>query len=269
MLCKGPPTHVVIAYTSFLLAMYAMYQSVAERESSAVLTVSVMFQCLALMLLALQSWTTNSAAGISAQSLIVEGLAIACRLSSTTRLEGYLPSDKTGDFFFQVVDLCSLAIVFWLVHRVLVVQKGTYQAEEDTLPAAPIVLVSLVLGIVLHADMDDNPVFDSLWMGGLFMGTFAVVPQLWLIARTKGAIAALTGHYVAAMAASRVASGIFMWAAQGDITCDQWIAGFNHAVWAIFAAHVLHLFLLADFTYHYSVALAKQGVAGRIVLDVV
>ena len=28
---------------------------------------------------------------------------------------------------------------------------------------APLVIVSLLLGALLHGDMDDNPLFDSLW----------------------------------------------------------------------------------------------------------
>lgn len=53
--------------------------------------------------------------------------------------------DKTGDSFFQAVDVCSLMIVIWLLHRVLVMHSGTYEASEDSLPIAPIVMVSIVL----------------------------------------------------------------------------------------------------------------------------
>merc|ERR1719276_322214 len=188
---KGPPTHVIVAYTVFLLSMYGVYHSIAGRAFSVVLTFSVMFQCLAVVLLGLQSLSTNSASGISAQALVLEALSLGFRLSSTVWLNGYLPVDKTGDFLFQAVDVCSLVIVIWLLHRVLVVQRDTYQASDDTIPIAPIVLVSMVLAMVFHGDMNGKPLFDALWMASLFMGVAQVLPQLWLVAR-QGSVHALT-----------------------------------------------------------------------------
>merc|ERR550514_2367293 len=157
---------------------------------------SVMFQCLAFMLLAVQS-LSGSAAGISAQALQLEALSLGLRMSSTVWLDGYLPVDKSGDWMYQAVDFASLVIVLWLLHRVLVVQKTTYQMEQDTLPIAHIVLGSLLLGMLLHADMDDRPLFDTFWMASLFIGVAAVMPQLWMITCTSGCAAALTSHYIA------------------------------------------------------------------------
>ena len=258
ILCKGPPTQVVIAYTIAIMSMYAMYHMVADREFSAVLTMSVMFQCLAFMLLAVQL-LSGSAAGISAQSLKLEALALCFRMSSTVWLEGYLPMDKTGDWLYQTVDFFSLVIVLWLLHCLLVAQKTTYQMDEDTLPIAPIVLGCLVLAILLHADMNDRPLFDTIWLASLFLGVAAAMPQLWLITRTSGCAAALTSHYIAMMAVSRLLSGLFMWNARDDITCEQWVTGYNHAPWVIIGAHVLHLFLLGDFADYYAKALTKVG----------
>ena len=42
-----------------------------------------------------------------------------------------------------------------------------------------------------------------------------------------------------------------MWHARFDITCDPWVDGFNHAIWVILGAHLLHLVLLGDFGYYY------------------
>lgn len=128
----------------------------------------------------------------------------------------------------------------------------------------PLVGVAFSLAALFHADMNDRPLFDTLWMTGLFVGTFSVLPQLWLIARTRGSIEALVCHHVTAMAASRIMSGLFMWYAWDDITCKQWIVGYNHAIVAILAAHALHLVLLADFLYCYIHAVTSQGLDCRI-----
>merc|ERR1719276_524626 len=199
-----------------------------------------MVQCLAVVLLALQMVSTGSASGISAQALSLDALAICCRLSSTLWLNGYLPVDASGDHIYQAIDICSLVVLAWLLHQILVVKRHTYQAEEDSMPILPLVKGALVLAALLHGDMDDYPLFDTLWMTGLLTSTVAVLPQLWLITKTGGRVEALTSHYIAAMAVSRVLSGMFMWHAFNDITCFAWITGFNHASWAILAAHLLH-----------------------------
>merc|ERR1719253_2501203 len=213
---KAPPTQVIAAYTLCLLAVFGVYHCIAGRQFSVVMTFSVMFQCLAVMLLGLQSLSSNSASGISAQALMLEALSLCARLSSTVWLDGYLPVDKTGDFLFQAVDVCSLVIVILLLHRVLVVQNDTYQASDDSLPVAPIVLGSLVLAMVFHGNMNGKPLFDTLWMAGLFMGVAQVLPQLWLIAR-QGCVDALTSHYIAALAISRLLSGPFFWSSRKHI----------------------------------------------------
>lgn len=259
---KGaPPNGVAVAYVVFAAGALTVYHFVAAGEFSAVLTLSVMFQCLAVVLLCLQSLSSGSAAGISARALGLEAMSLVCRLSSTLWLNGYLPVDASGDHLFQAIDVCTLTLVLWLLRRVLVVQGRTYEATDDSFPITPMALGSLVLATLLHADMNSRPLFDALWMAGLFMGILAVLPQLWLVSRADGRVEALTSHYIAAMAISRLLSGSFMWHARFDITCEFWVQDFNHAVWAILGAHLLHMLLLTDFAYYYVKGVAKQGLA--------
>merc|ERR1719478_1300970 len=107
-----------------------------------------MIQCLALSFLALQMMTTGSAAGISARALVLDALAICCRLSSTLWLNGYLPVDATGDHVFQIADMCSLAIVAWLLYQCFVEKSSTYQAEADAMPTLPMAIGALMIAAV-------------------------------------------------------------------------------------------------------------------------
>eukprot|EP00408_Alexandrium_pacificum_P061321 CAMPEP_0171169900 /NCGR_PEP_ID=MMETSP0790-20130122/8444_1 /TAXON_ID=2925 /ORGANISM="Alexandrium catenella, Strain OF101" /LENGTH=282 /DNA_ID=CAMNT_0011634745 /DNA_START=115 /DNA_END=963 /DNA_ORIENTATION=+ len=262
----APPVPVQVAYGLFGLGAYVVFSHAAGGEFSAILTLAVVFQCLALTLLALQVLSKRSAAGVSARALMLDAAALCLRLSSTTWLNGYLPVDMTGDWIYQAFDFASLAIVLWLLREVLCTHRSTYQAEDDSLPAVPFVLASLVLAALLHADMNSRPVFDALWMAGLFVSVVAVLPQLWLITRSHGRCDALTSHYIAAMAVSRLLSGTFMWHARHDITCDFWVEGWNHAIWAILGAHALHLLFLADFAYYYIKAVLQDGLNCRLQL---
>jgi len=151
---NAPPSQVLVAYGLFLFGAGAMWHLVADNEFSSILTISVMLQCLALALLALQILVTGSAAGLSAKALFLDGLALCFRLSSTLWLNGYLPVDASGDYVFQAVDVISIAIIAWLLHQLLVEKRQTYQAEEDSLPIAPMVVASLILAALLHGNMN-------------------------------------------------------------------------------------------------------------------
>jgi len=256
-----PPAQVQATYALFGLGAFGVYSYAAGGEFSSVLTLSVIFQCFSLTLLALQVLMKNSAAGISARALQLDAAALCFRLSSTLWLNGYLPVDMTGDWIYQMVDIMSLAIVVWLLYQVLVIRRASYQISEDTMPIVPAILGALLLAAPLHADMNSRPLFDVFWMAGLFVSVVAVLPQLWLITKTKGRCEALTSHYIAAMAVSRLLSGTFMWHARFDITCEPWVEGYSHAVWAILGAHTLHLVFLADFAYYYLRSVLQNGLA--------
>jgi hypothetical protein len=261
---KALPTHVVVAYMLFAVGAYTVYHNVAEQEFSSILTMAVIVQALALVFMCLQVITSNSAAGVSARGLTLDAIAVALRLSSTLWLNGYLPSDSSGDRVYQITDLCSLGMLLFLLHRVLVTHRCTYQEDEDSFAVGPVILACFALAAIFHADMDENPLFDTLWMTGLFTGVVAVMPQLWLIMKTGGRAEAMTSHYIAAMALSRILSGIFMWEAREDITCQPWVKGFQHGIVAILIAHALHLLLLGDFLYYYVRSMTQKGFHGAV-----
>jgi uncharacterized protein with PQ loop repeat len=259
-----PPSEILFAYGLFIFGAGAVWHLVADGEFSSILTMSVMLQCLALILLGLQVILMGTASGISARTLLLDALAICCRLSSTLWLNGYLPVDASGDYIFQIVDMCSLAILLWLLHAVLVEKRNTYEAEEDNFPVLWCTFGAFLLASLLHGNMNGRPIFDTLWMANLFISTVAVLPQLWLITKTGGHVEALTSHHIAAMAAGRALSGIFMWHARGDITCDPWLGTFNHAIWAILGSHFLHMLLLGDFAFFYVKAVLARGLNCRL-----
>merc|ERR1719316_289173 len=148
----------------------------------------------------------------------------------------------------------------------MTVKSQSHDADEDALSAAPFAAVAFVLACLLHGDLDDRPLFDTLWMCGLFISAVAVMPQLWIMTHGRRSISALTSHFVAVMAFSRVLSGSYMWYAHSEITCEPWIKGFNHTGYAILAAHLVHLLLLGDFAYFYGKNLATSGLNAPLVL---
>jgi len=256
---KASQNRVALVYVVFLAVAGLVYHLIAEGEFSSVLTLSAIFQCLAFSLLALQMLSSQNSSGISAKSLMLDAFALACRLSSTVWLDGYLPNDATGDWMYQAFDALSLAMVCWLLYKILVQQRHTYEEKHDGLEAAPFALGSLVLAAVLHGDLDEIPLFDTLWMCGVFVSAVAVLPQLWMMTRRGGSLPALTSHFVAVTAIGRIVSGSYMWYAYPEIDCIPWVGEFQHAGYAVIIAHAVHLLLLGDFFYLYANNVAKSG----------
>jgi len=253
------------AYMIFLTAAILVYRLIAEGEFSSVLTLSALFQCLAFSLLGVQVFTSG-VKGISAKGLQLDAMALACRLSSTLWLNGYLPEDSTGDFLYQAIDGVSLVLVLGLLHYVLTVKKQSYDAGEDELPAWPFAAGSLFLAFIFHGDLNDRPIFDALWMCGLNISAVSVLPQLWMMAHNKTSVNALTSHFVAVMALSRILSGSYMWHAHSEITCEPWFWDIQHTGYAILAAHAVHLLLLGDFAYYYVKTLTNSGLSAPLEL---
>merc|ERR1719331_2204018 len=150
-------------------------------------------------------------------------------------------------------------MVCWLLYKILVQQRHTYEEKHDGLEAAPFALGSLVLAAVLHGDLDEIPLFDTLWMCGLFVSAVAVLPQLWMMTRRGGSTPALASHFIAVMAFSKILSGSYMWHACYEFDCTPWIGTFNHAGWSAVASQAVHMLLLADFAYLYIKNLATGG----------
>jgi hypothetical protein len=257
---------VVLVYAVFATIAVLVYHLIAEGEFSSILTLSAIFQCLAFSMLGIQALSAGNVHGISAKSLMLDAMALACRLSSTVWLEGYLPNDTTGDYLYQCFDGLSLLMVLGLLYLLLSARRRTYDAEDDVLPAAPLAIGCFVLGLLLHGDLDDRPLFDALWLCGLFASAVSVLPQLWMMTHSLASVPAFTSHFVAVMAFARILSGTYMWHAHNEITCEPWIQGFNHTGYSILAAHAVHLMLLADFAYFYCKTLATSGLRASLEL---
>jgi hypothetical protein len=249
---------VVLVYVGFALLAGFVYHLCAEGEFSSILTLAAIFQCLALSLLALQV-STGNVSGISVKTLQLDVIALCCRLSSTTWLDGYIPSDMTGDYLYQAFDGISAAMGLWIIYQVLFSRRRDYSEEEDNLQASPFVVVCMILASILHPDLNDRPVFDALWLSGLFLGVVSVLPQLWMMARSKNKVSTLTAHFVGVMGFSRMLVGIYMYHGYEEITSEPWFGEFNHAGYTVLGAHILHVMLIGDFIYFYVKNLITNG----------
>merc|ERR1719197_2183208 len=249
---RGPSSacdpKMICAYIGCAFLMGTMFQQIAEQEFSSVLTMSVLSQCLAFVLIALQINNAKSVAGISGKTMILQALALCFRLSSTLFLDGYLSLDKTGDMMYQIVDVCSLLMVLHILQCIYKSHRPSYEQEFDTMDVKNMVIGCVGLAVVIHPDLNDWAAFDIAWTVSLYLDTVAMLPQLFMSAKV-GKVPAYTSHYIAATLVSRAFSAWFWYYGAENIARVS--EGFSFGAAGIIIAHVLQFLFLADFGYYY------------------
>lgn len=258
---------ILAAYCFFAVAGVMLYVTVNKSKDedapgfAAVFTLATMLQCLAMVLLAAQVFCTGSVSSISGRAVALEALSLVCRLTSTLCYNGYLPTTKDGDKFYQGVDLSTLGVSLLLLYQIYVQKRETYMESEDSFPIVALTLGCFVLAAGLHGCNNLRPFYDMMWMAGHILGTVSVLPQLSLIRRSGGRVMAITGHNIAIMAVGRSLAAYFLWLAREDIACDPypWAHGIDLGVYAILGVAFLHALLVAKFAYHFTQALLTQG----------
>jgi len=245
---KGDNSNMLLAWTCFLLIGTWTYHEIAQKQFTAILTLSVFAQALAFLLLYMQISASRSVEGISGRSLFLHAVKLCCRLSTTLWLEGYLPSDKSGDWIYQIGDILSLMFVLAILYSIFVAQKASYQSDADTLNVKNLILGAVALAILVHPDLIDWMPFDIIWTVHLYIDTVAMVPQLWMISKAGGKVKGCTAHYVAAILLSNILSGLFWFYAIPELREANMV---NLSGLAINGAHMVQLFLLLDFGYFY------------------
>merc|ERR1719324_1116488 len=147
--------NVLVAWLCFLGIGGWTYHELAQKEFTAILTLSVFAQALAFLFLHLQISSSRSVAGISGKTLIMHAVKLCCRLGTTLWLDGYLPTDKSGDWIYQVGDVLSLLLVFQILFSIFVAKKGSYQSGLDTIDVRNLIFVCGVLAVIVHPDLNN------------------------------------------------------------------------------------------------------------------
>merc|ERR1719240_2506095 len=107
---------VILSYVVFFVGTVTVYNALSAGFSS-FLTLGAGLQCLGFVLLAMKVQNQQATTGLSGKTLAMYALTLCFRLSSTVHLNGYLPVDQTGDWAYQAIEICSLALVGYLMRR--------------------------------------------------------------------------------------------------------------------------------------------------------
>merc|ERR1719265_2017222 len=141
--------------------------------------------------------------------------------------------------------------------------NSTYQEDLDTFDIGYLLGGCFILAVLLHPNLNSRPMFDTMWTLALYVDVFAMMPQLWMVAKLEvGAeLEAVNFHYIAAIAASRAVSLYFWYHGFREFAPKD--GSFNLTGWAIMGAHVIQVLLFVDFVAMY-VKKCVKGCVGAI-----
>jgi len=259
--------NALVAWVAFAVLGLVVYREIAEGAFTSILTLSVIAQALSFMVLQVQISASKSVAGISAKTLGMHVVKLLCRLWVTLFFDRYLPTDKTGDWVYQVADAVSLLMVLCILYRIHVSHKASYQAAEDSMDARKLILGAFVLAVLVHPKMAEWTYLNILWAVHLYIDAIAMLPQLWMLPKVRGQVRGQSAHYIAATLLSNLLSGLFWFYACPEFAIHEEGTSLTSAInitgLAVNGAHVVQVLLLLDFGYFY----CKARLQGRAMHD--
>eukprot|EP00922_Rhytidocystis_sp_ex-Travisia-forbesii_P000197 GHVS01000306.1.p1 GENE.GHVS01000306.1~~GHVS01000306.1.p1 ORF type:complete len:469 (+),score=79.32 GHVS01000306.1:595-2001(+) len=112
--------HYAALWVGLIITILVVRQFFSDGGFSSSLTLSSAFQCFGYLLVVVKVLTeyastssvgSGGSLGISAGSLWLALLTLVTRLYPNICFYGYLPVDRSGDWLYQCVDICSLVLV--------------------------------------------------------------------------------------------------------------------------------------------------------------
>merc|ERR1719502_2195714 len=182
---------------AFAFLWLMVYHKVSQKDFSAMITCAALIQCASFLLLSLRVRAHKSVAGISSKTMQMFVLYMSVRLCSTTLKRGYIPVDRSGHYFYQLMDFCTLVLASYLVFCCHKTYRHSYQEEHDTLPISPFIPPAVILACFVHGNLNRSFFFDTVWFASLNLETVVLLPQLWMMSKIGGKVNGVSAEFVA------------------------------------------------------------------------
>ena len=200
----------IIVWSLLIIIVILVFILISSKDFSFMLVLSSLTQMFSFVIVLLKVYNCQNCSGLSLNTLICYLLVLSGRLSSTLFYNGYLPSDTSGDWFYQLTEILSLLFILLLIFFMKKTYKQTSDTNLDTIKFYYFAIPCLIIGLLVHPILNSNFITDSLWTFSMYLQAFAIYPQIQLFINKKGQIETYTSHFVALLGLSTVFS-IFFW----------------------------------------------------------
>lgn len=251
----------------FFVFVFVVYFFLSSGDFSFLLTFAALLRCFGFGLLNFKMFSAKTAKGVSLKTLELYAGVFFFRLLSILRHQGYLPFDKSGDWFYHFVEIFSQLLVGLSIYLVFVPLMPTYNEKfdkfgnlhlPDQLGALYLLGPSVLLALIFHPSLNHDFVSDVAWTISMYLESVAMVPQLYMFQKQAsdegGVVEALTSHMVFALGISRLFELTFWLTSYTELTHHS---GSSVAGYLVLLAQIGHLGVMGDFFYYYFKSLSE------------
>ena len=250
----------IIVWSLLIIIVILVFILISSKDFSFMLVLSSLTQMFSFVIVLLKVYNCQNCSGLSLNTLICYLLVLSGRLSSTLFYNGYLPSDSSGDWFYQLTEILSLLFILLLIFFMKKTYKQTSDTNLDTIKFYYFAIPCLIIGLLVHPVLNSNFITDSLWTFSMYLQAFSIFPQIQLFTNKKGQIETYTSHFVALLGLSTVFS-IFFWYDTYEELNNWSDISFpffaDYVGYIVIFSQALQLIIMADFYYLYFKSLLK------------
>lgn len=250
----------IITWLLLFLTVLIVFILISSKDFSFMLVLSSLTQLFSFIIIIIKVYNFQNCSGLSQNTLISYLLVLGGRLSSTLFYNGYLPSDDSGDWFYQLTEILSFILIIILLYLMKKKYKETSDINLDNIKYYYFAIPCLILSILIHPTLNHNFFTDTFWAFSMYLQAFAIFPQIQLFVNKKGQIENYTSHYVALCGLSTLFSLLFWMDTYNEL--NSWnnisfpLFSFYSGYFIIFS-QILQLIIMADFYYLYFKSIFK------------
>lgn len=239
----------------FSLVVLTVFWFFSSGDFSFLLTLSSLVSMFSFLMVLAKIESSRSVKGVSLKMMECYILVYLGRLCAIVPFEGYLPFDKSGDWFYQTCEFVGFVLASFIVYSVRFRYRSEYTVDLDTFSHVWLIVPSLALSLIFHPNLNNFLPSDIAWAFALYLESVSVLPQLFQFMK-EGKAAPHTSHFLAAQAVSKVLSFIF-WASSFSELSNP-----NHYIksfvgnWVV-AMQLVQLLVMGDFIFHYIRCISK------------
>jgi len=255
MIMKYVKTEGFKVWATFLTFAFAAFWLFSSGDFSFLLTLSSLVSTFSFIMVAVKIESGRSVRGVSLKMMECYIAIFLGRLCAIVPFEGYLPFDKSGDWFYQTCEAVGLVLAAAIVYFCRVRYESTYDPTTDTLNHLYLIGPALGVALIFHPNLNNFLPSDIAWAFALYLESVAVLCQLFMFMK-EGQAQPHTSHFLAAQALAKLMSFIF-WASSFSELSNP-----NHYIKAfvgnwVVAMQLVQLLVMGDFIYHYIRCISK------------
>lgn len=205
--------------------------------------------------------------GVSLKTLELYAVTFVVRLISIMSYQGYLPFDKTGDWFYHFVEFLSLISICLAIYGIMGPLISTYDEKYDKfgnlhVPSqygvVYVLVPCFVIALFIKPNLNRDFISDMFWACSMYLEAAAMLPQIYMFhnkaSDKERSVDMLLGHTVFALGIARVFELVF-WVGSFRELADR--SGSRLPGYIVLLSQVAHLIIMADFFYYYIIAVRE------------